>query len=85
MFFFFSLIPATIFVVIGYFVLYASTRMDGRIRTAGRVLAVWIFVVAAAPPMAGAYATITGECPFAEIMSGEVAGHGASAGMGSVR
>lgn len=68
MFFVASLIPATIFVVIGYFVLYASARLEGRVRTVGRVLAVWIFVLAALPPVAGAYATMTGECPFAETM-----------------
>lgn len=68
MFFFFSLIPATVIAVIGYFVLYASARSDGRIRTVGRVLAVWIFVLATFPPVAGAYATMTGECPLAETM-----------------
>jgi hypothetical protein len=62
--FFFSLIPATILVVIGYFVLYTSARADGRIGAFGRVLAVWIFVIAMFPPMAGAYVTLSGLCPI---------------------
>lgn len=44
--FLFSLIPATALVVVGYFVLYTSARVEGGLRPFGRYLAVWIFVVA---------------------------------------
>lgn len=81
--FFFSLIPATIFVVIGYFVLFASARVEGPIRAFGRVLAIWIFIVAAFPPMAGAYATFTGICPFTQIMADGAGWHDTSAAIGS--
>lgn len=63
MLFFFSLVPATTAVVIGYFVLYAAARSHGRTRLFGRVLAVWLFVIAAAVPLAGAYGTLAGVCP----------------------
>ena len=45
--FFFSFIPATLWVVIGYFVLFASTKAEGAIQTFGQILAIWVFVIAA--------------------------------------
>ena len=68
--FFFSLIPATIFVVIGYFVLFSSTKTEGAVNKSGRVLAIWIFVIAALVPMMGLYVTFTGLCPMGGIMQG---------------
>ena len=44
--FLFSLLPATFWVVIGYFVLFSSAKAGDGIRTFGRVLAIWIFVIA---------------------------------------
>jgi hypothetical protein len=38
--FFFSLIPATIWVVLGYFVLFSSRKTHGAIQMFGQVLAV---------------------------------------------
>lgn len=66
--FFFSLVPATAWLIIGYFVLFAASRSDGGIRLFGRVLAVWIFVIAAAIPLAGAYAALAGFCPIEDMM-----------------
>ena len=60
MFFFFSLIPATFLVVLGYFVLFSSTKTEGAVKTFGQVLAVWVFILAAVFPAAGAYATYAG-------------------------
>jgi uncharacterized membrane protein (DUF485 family) len=62
--FFFSFIPATFWVVIGYFVLFSSTKTEGAIQTFGRILAIWIFVIAAFLPMAGAYLTFADLCPI---------------------
>ena len=62
--FFFSLIPATIIVVVGFFVLFASTKADGGVRTFGRILAIWVFIIATFPLIGGAYVTFTGICPF---------------------
>jgi hypothetical protein len=64
--FFFSLIPATIWVVLGYFVLFSSHKAQDAIRKFGEVLAVWVFVVAALFPVAGAYVTLAGLCPSIE-------------------
>ena len=68
--FVFSLIPATILVVVGYFVLFSSAKAQDRIRLFGQVLAVWIFVIALIPPLAGAYVTLAGLCPITEKMLG---------------
>ena len=62
--FFFSLLPATIWAVIGYFVLFASTKTQGGIRTFGRVLSIWIFAIAVFIPIGGAYVTLTDLCPI---------------------
>ena len=63
-FFLFSFIPATFWVVIGYFVLFTSTKAEGAIQTFGRSLAIWIFVIAALLPAAGAYVTFADLCPI---------------------
>ena len=60
MYLFFSLIPATLLAVLGYFVLFSSTRTQGAVKTFGQILAIWLFILAAAFPAAGAYATYAG-------------------------
>lgn len=65
--FFASLIPATFLLVLGYFVLFASARAEGGIRTFGRILAVWIFLIALLPPIGGAVVTVSGGCPMQKI------------------
>ncbi len=66
--FLFSLIPATIFVVLGYFVLFSATKTQGAVQTFGYVLAIWLFIIAAFFPAMGAYVTLTGLCPTMETM-----------------
>ncbi len=66
--FFFSFVPATFWVVVGYFVLFSSTKAEGGIRTFGRILAIWTFIIAAVLPMAGAYVTLAGLCPIDAII-----------------
>ncbi|MDX1411151.1 MAG: hypothetical protein R3351_03260 [Nitrospirales bacterium] len=60
--------PATIFVVIGYFVLYFSTKVQGTVHRIGRGLALWIFFMALFFPMIGAYVTLSGHCPIVEMI-----------------
>ncbi|MFQ5991906.1 MAG: hypothetical protein ACE5NA_05660 [Nitrospiraceae bacterium] len=66
-----SLMPATMFAVIGYFVLFASTRAEGPVYIIGRVLAIWIFFLALMFPVMGAYVVISGLCPM-EAMLGQI-------------
>ena len=66
--FFFSLIPATIFTVIGYFVLFSSTRAEGNVKKFGQILAIWIFIIAMFPIMMGVYVTLSGLCPIDEML-----------------
>lgn len=41
----FALIPLTLLVVVGFFVLLASTKTEGIARTFGKYLSIWIFVL----------------------------------------
>jgi hypothetical protein len=68
MYFFFSLIPATLAVVLGYFILFSSTKAQGGVKTLGQMLAVWVLVLAALLPLAGAYATYAGVPSIGEMM-----------------
>ena len=68
--FFASLIPATFFLVLGFFVLFASAKAEGGIRTFGRILAVWIFLIALLLPIGGALVTLSGECPMQKMFEG---------------
>ena len=65
--FFFSFMPATCFLVIGYFVLFSSTKAEGGVKKFGQVLAVWLFVIATFIPVAGAYLTISDLCPIEQL------------------
>jgi hypothetical protein len=60
MFFFFSLLPATLWAIVGYFVLVSAVRTEGSLRTAGQILAVWVFGIAAFFVLAGIYASVAG-------------------------
>ncbi len=62
--FFFSFLPATIWVVVGYFILFSSTKTEGSVQLFGRILAIWVFVIAAFFPVIGAYVTLSGLCPI---------------------
>lgn len=63
MYFFFSLIPATLAVVLGYFILFSSTKTQGGVKAFGQILATWVFILAAIIPLAGVYATYAGFSP----------------------
>ena len=63
MWFFFSFIPTTLWVVLGYFILYSSARTEGAVQLFGRVLAVWVFIIAAFFPVMGAYMAFSGFSP----------------------
>ena len=65
---FFSLIPATVFTTLGYFVLFSSTKAEGRIGKFGRILAIWIFIIATFPIIMGAYLSISGLCPCEDLL-----------------
>ena len=66
--FFFSFIPATFWLVIGYVVLFLSSKVDGRLQAFGRVLAIWIFVIAALILMMGLVVTFSGLCPISDMI-----------------
>ena len=66
--FFFSFMPATFWLVVGYFVLFLSTRADGRVAMFGRALATWIFLISASILVAGAYVTQNDMCSMQALL-----------------
>ena len=70
MYFFVSLIPATLVAALGYFILFSSTKTQGGVQTFGQILAVWVLVLAALVPLAGAYATFAGVPSVGDMMRG---------------
>jgi len=66
--FFFSLIPATAWLVVGYFVLFSSAKASGGIQTFGRALAIWTFIIAIFFAIAGAYVSLAGLCPMEDML-----------------
>ena len=66
--FFFSLIPATFWVVIGYFVLLTSRKAEGGLQKFGKILAVWILIIAVCFVICGLYMTLSGNCPMENLM-----------------
>ncbi len=67
--FFFSFIPATFWVTVGYFVLFSSMKAEEPVRKFGKILAIWIFVLALLFPICGAYMALSGDCPFDQVMN----------------
>lgn len=60
MLFVISLIPATILVVVGYFVLYSATRAEGGVRSFGNYLAIWLLLLAGVTVLGGALSSALG-------------------------
>jgi len=67
--FFISFFPATFWVILGYFVLFSSTKAEGRLRTLGQALAIWVFTIAGFILLAGAYITFAGLCSIDTAMA----------------
>lgn len=68
MWFFFSFIPTTLWIVLGYFVLFSSTKTQGGVQLFGRILSAWIFIIAALFLVTGAYMTLSGFSPHGAMM-----------------
>lgn len=63
-----SLLPLTLFFVLGYVVLYCALRSDGATAIFGKILATWVFILALIFPLAATYMTISGFSPMEEHM-----------------
>ena len=59
---FISFMPATFWAIVGYFVLFSSTKAEGRVKTFGQILGVWALVISGFIILAGAYVSMTGLC-----------------------
>lgn len=59
-----SIVPATLFLAIGYIVSVSSGKATGAKRRFGEILAIWVFIVALIIPIIGALITFTGMCPL---------------------
>jgi hypothetical protein len=51
-----------------FFVLFAASMAKGAVNVFGRILAVWIFLIALFPLVAGACVTWSGQCPMQQMM-----------------
>jgi len=60
--------------VLGYVVLYCSSKSAGGIAAFGKALAIWVFVLAAVPPLIGAYVSIAGACPVDRAIHSSIVG-----------
>ena len=81
----FSLLPATLFVVMAYIVFYCTLRIEGGMKTFGQVLTVWLFILAIILPLSGAYLSISGYSPMQDHMRqmGEMMGESMGESMGN--
>jgi len=61
--FLFSLVPATFWITVGYFVLFSSRKSEGGAKIFGVILSIWIFIVAIGFMVCGIYMTVSGQCP----------------------
>lgn len=63
---------ATLAVLAGYFVLVVAGKAEGGLQKFGKVLAIWLFVLAALPVLAGGYMAVSGHGPG--MMRGHMGG-----------
>jgi hypothetical protein len=77
----FALIPLTLLAVIGFFVLLASSKTEGVMRTFGKSLSIWIFVLVATFVAGIATAPLFGGRPFGMPMMRHGEGPGMMGGM----
>ena len=57
MIFLLSLIPTTALVVVGYFLVYTSTRAEGGLKRFGQYLGIWVFFLAGIVILGGVIAS----------------------------
>ena len=63
-----SFFPATFWAVIAFFVFLGASKAEGGLRTFGRVLGIWICVLALLIPLGGLFVTVSGLCPIEPMM-----------------
>ena len=63
-----SFFPATFWAVIGFFVLVAASNAQGGVKTFGRVLGIWVCVIAVLIPLGGLFMSVAGVCPLEQMM-----------------
>jgi hypothetical protein len=60
----FSLVPASVFTTLSYFVWFAAGNSQGSRQQWGNYLAIWLLIVALGFITCGAYVTFAGLCPM---------------------
>ena len=71
-----SFMPATFWAIVGYLVLFSSTKAEGGVKTLGQILGIWALVISGFILLAGAYVSMTGLCSM-EMVSQCWSGGGA--------
>jgi len=67
--FFMSLVPATILMVLGFFVRYAGNKAGGSLEKFGKILSIWVFLVALVPILGSLYLTLNDKCPVTHFIN----------------
>ncbi len=67
--FFFSLLPASVFTTLSYFVWFAAANSEGTQQQLGIILALWLLVMAMGFVACGAFMTFTKRCPMQDMFS----------------
>ncbi len=70
----FSLIPASVFTTLSYFVWFAAGNAQGSRQQWGNYLAVWLLLVALGFVACGAFVTLAGLCPMGRMFQAGGAG-----------
>jgi len=63
-----SFFPATFWAVIGFLVLFGASKTDGRLKTFGHVLGIWVCTLAVLIPLGGLFVSVAGLCPIDALM-----------------
>jgi hypothetical protein len=70
MLFIISLLPATIFVVVAYFILYTAVRAEGGIKRFGQYLGIWVLLFAGGSVLGGLLGSTVGIPGLGGFMDG---------------
>jgi len=54
----------TVVVTVAFFVLFAASKAQGGVRVFGRILGIWILLIALMFPVGSAFMVMSGKCPM---------------------
>jgi len=55
------------------FILFSSSKTAGALRSFGRILGMWVLIIAALIPVMGLYITLADLCPIEQLLTEKIA------------